>query len=185
MRHVSLSEIKSLKEYEYFREDIRPRMMEAKNLRRVHVGKYLTFLFENHETIWYQIQEMIRIEKTTEEEKIRHELQTYNELLGLPGELGCTLLIEIPDPAERDKLLSRWVDLPKSIYVETMDGSLISPVFDDRQMSERRISSVHYLRFPIGDRILKSVGSSHPDINVSMEFSTPQRIALAQDTMAK
>ena len=79
--------------------------MQAKDARRVHVGRHLTFLFENHETIRYQVQEMTRAERMVKEADIRHEIDTYNELLGQGGDLGCTLLIEIDDPAERaDKL---------------------------------------------------------------------------------
>ena len=68
---------------------IRPAILEAKAPRRVHVGGALTFLFENTDTIRYQVQEMVRAERMTREPDIRHELETYNELLGGQGELGA------------------------------------------------------------------------------------------------
>ena len=83
------------------REGIRASAMAAKALRRVHLGEHLTFLFENRETIRYQVLEMVRVEQMVRESDIRHELDTYNAVLGGAGELGCTLLIEIPDEQER------------------------------------------------------------------------------------
>ncbi|MDP6944539.1 MAG: DUF3501 family protein, partial [Myxococcota bacterium] len=77
--------------YEETREATRDAVLEIKRQRRVHVGEYLTFLFENVETMRYQVQEMMRIEHIVREADIRHEIDTYNEVLGGPGELGCTL----------------------------------------------------------------------------------------------
>jgi len=185
MRFVSEQEIQSLNEYEKNRDIVRPKILQAKSLRRVHLGEYLTFLFENHDTIWYQVQEILRIEKNIDPTHVRHELDTYNELIGQPGELGCTLLIEITDSNERDRLLKEWNDLPGSLYLETIDGKRIPAQFDERQVGDRRISSVHYLRFQIGDKVLKSVGCDHPDIKLSYQFSNEQILALTQDLMAK
>ncbi len=62
------------------------------------MGPHLTFLFENHDTIRYQVLEMVRTERMVKDADIRHEVDTYNELLGARGELGATLLIELDDP---------------------------------------------------------------------------------------
>ena len=83
--------------------------MEAKDRRRIQAGGVLTFLFENTATIRYQVQEMVRAERMTREADIAHELATYNELLGGKGELGVSLLIEIPYSAERDRKLREWI----------------------------------------------------------------------------
>jgi hypothetical protein len=87
--------------YEERRDAIRRQVFAVKALRRVHVAGVLTFLFENADTVRYQVQEMMRAERIVKEGDIAHELATYNELLGGPGELGATLLIEIEDPVER------------------------------------------------------------------------------------
>ena len=97
--------------------------MKAKGERRVHVGRYLTFLFENRDTIRYQVQEMMRAERMVREADIPHEIETYNELLGAGGDLGCTLLIEIDDPAERAEKLGRWLGLPQRLYAKLEDGT--------------------------------------------------------------
>ena len=106
MKKVSREEVRKAAEYAAFREPFRRSVFEQKDKRRVHVGSYLTFVFENHDTVLYQIQEMIRAENISNESDILHEMTTYNELLGEKGELGCTLLIEIDDAAKRAELLS-------------------------------------------------------------------------------
>src|ERR1043166_6519548 len=117
MKPVERSEIVDYLTYEDQRSAFRAEVMRAKASRRVHVGEHLTLLFENHTTIRYQIQEMIRAERIVRESDILHEIDTYNELLGDEGELGCTLLIEIPDPEVRGQMLHEWWDLPERVYL--------------------------------------------------------------------
>src|SRR5262245_3415147 len=98
MRKVKRSDVLDYKTYNDGREAFRARILDEKAKRRVHVGEHLTFLFESTDTILYQVQEMMRLEQTVRESEIQHEIDTYNQLLGDAGELGCTLLIEIDDP---------------------------------------------------------------------------------------
>jgi hypothetical protein len=93
MDTVQRSEIIDYQSYEDVRPEFQKKVMMEKSRRRVHVGEWFTFLFENALTVRYQIQEMMRVEKIVREKDILHELQTYNSLLGASGELGCTLLI--------------------------------------------------------------------------------------------
>ncbi|HET9943452.1 MAG TPA: DUF3501 family protein [Terriglobia bacterium] len=183
MKKVTREEVRKAPEYAAVRDDFRRAVLEQKDKRRIHVGSYLTFLFENHDTVLYQIQEMIRAENITKEPEIRHEMETYNELLGERGELGCTLLIEIDDPARRAELLARWKDLPGSVYVETQNGVRIPAEFDPRQVGEGRISSVHYLKFRIGDQVPRKVGCSHPEVAAEAVLTPEQTAALCQDLM--
>ncbi|MEN9809477.1 MAG: hypothetical protein RLZZ488_1044 [Pseudomonadota bacterium] len=185
MRKVSRNEIVSVAEYEKLRTDFRAKILQIKECRRIHVGEHLTFLFENKETVRYQIQEMIRAEGMKEENQIAHEIETYNELLGEQGELGCTLLIEIDDPQRRSELLSRWLNLPEHLYVKTADGAMVRPVIDERQIGESRISSVHYLRFKLADKVPAAVGCSHADINTEVSLSKLQTSELCKDLMAR
>lgn len=185
MRRVERKDIVSISEYEKNRTAVREKILKIKQIRRVHVGQYLTFLFENFETIKYQIQEMIRAEHMLDEQQINHELATYNELLGEQGELGCTLLIEIDDSAQRAELLAKWLDLPQSLYLRTADGQLIPPLIDDRQVGEQRISSVHYLRFRLGDKVPAAVGCRHGDLNHETLFTPEQTLELCKDALAR
>ena len=95
MKRVTRQEIKDYVTYEEQRDKLRKKIMKIKDLRRINVGGVLSFLFENTDTGRYQIQEMIRVERIVKETDIQHEINTYNELLGDSGELGCTLLIII------------------------------------------------------------------------------------------
>src|SRR5262245_36223443 len=143
MKKVSRDEVRTVARYMAVRDEFRRAVLAQKDVRRIHVGAHLTFLFENHATVLYQIQEMIRTENLTRATDIQHEIDTYNELLGDRGELGCTLLIEIDDPAKRAELLSRWKGLPETLYLETQNGTRVPAEFDARQVGEHRISAVH------------------------------------------
>src|SRR5690606_7249561 len=97
MRKVRREEVLPLAEYEAVRDEFRRKILAQKADRRIHLGPVLTFLFENHDTVLYQVQEMLRAEGIDAEPHIQHEIDTYNELLGERGDLGCTLLVEIDD----------------------------------------------------------------------------------------
>ena len=181
MQPVERASILDYVTYEEQRERIRARVLEEKALRRVHAGGVLTFLFENTETVRYQIQEMVRVERMVKEESIRHEIETYNELLGGPGELGCTLLIEIDDPEVRAVKLRAWMELPWHLYVKLEDGSKAYARFDERQVGEERVSSVHYLKFDTRGRTPVAVGCDLPDCECETALSAAQRAALARD----
>lgn len=182
--HVERREILDYVTYEEQRAELRAQAMAAKALRRVIVGAPLTFLFENHETIRYQILEMVRTERIVREADIVHELETYNELIGGPGELGCTLLVGIEDPAERDRLLVRWIDLPRHLYVITEGGAEVRATWDPRQVGDGRLSSVQYLKFPVAGRVPVAVGVDHPELTVRVELRPETRAALAADLAA-
>lgn len=181
MKAVQLSEILDLATYEKRRPEIRARVLEAKRLRRVHVGDVLTFLFENSETVRYQVQEMARAERLFREDELRHELETYNELLGKRGELGCALLIEIEDPRERDRRLREWRALPEHLYARTASGRKVRATYDPRQIGEERLSSVQYLRFDTEGEVPVAIGSDLPVLFVEAELTGEQRAALAAD----
>ncbi len=181
MRRVRREEIMDPATYERSRQEIRAGMLEAKRVRRVHVCGALTLLFENTATIRYQIQEMVRAEKMTRDEDVRHELETYNELLGGPGELGATLLIELPDPAERDVKLRAWLDLPRHLYLALEDGTHVRPSFDARQVGADRLSSVQYLKFDVRGRTPVAAGSDLPQLVGETPLTPEQRDALAAD----
>ncbi len=180
-RPVRREEIMDLAAYERSRGEVRAAIIEAKRVRRVHVAGVLTFLFENTATMRYQVQEMVRAERMTKEEDIRHELETYNELLGGSGELGCSLLIEVPDPAERDRHLRDWIDLPPHVYVKLEDGTRAWARFDPRQVGTDRLSSVQYLKFAVGGRVPVAVGSALPALTAETPLDPEQRAALAAD----
>jgi hypothetical protein len=186
MKRVERSEVVDYVTYEERRGAVRDSAMKAKAARRVHVGPHLTFLFENHETIHYQVQEMMRAERMVKEADIVHEIETYNELLGGPGEVGATLLVELDSPAARAEKLTKWLALPKHLYVKRADGPKAYARFDARQVGDTRVSSVQYLKFEVGKQAPLAVGCDHPDPELKHEttLSADQRAALQADLEA-
>ena len=181
MRKVSREEIVDYQTYGDRREETRTAVMAIKRPRRIHVGEVLTFLFENADTIRYQIQEILRAERIARESDILAEIDTYNSMLGEDGELGCCLLIEIDDKQEREERLRLWVDLPQHLYLRCADGTRIRPIVGSGQADEGKISSVQYLKFPVGERIPVAVGSDLPALTVETVLDSEQQQALLAD----
>lgn len=184
MQPVGRDEIVDYATYEDRREALRREVLAAKAVRRVHLGEYFTLLFENRLTVRYQIQEMMRVERIVREADIQHEIDTYNELLGGPGELAATLLIEIEDPAVRAVKLREWWALPEHLYLALEDGTRIPARFDPRQRGEDRVSSVQYLVFDVKGRVPVAAGVDLPGLAREIPLTPAQRQALADDLAA-
>lgn len=182
MKKVERNEIVDFVTWTKRRAEQQPAIFAAKKQRRVHVGDELTFLFENADTVRYQIQEMMRVEQIVEEAAIVHEIETYNELLGdQEGQLGATLLIEIDSPEARRRRLADLLGLPERLYLRFADRIRAYALFDPRQVGEGRLSSVQYLKFDTGGRVPVAVGADHPSLRVEQDLSAEQRRALAED----
>ena len=183
MRPVVREEILDFMTYTDRRDALRPAILEAKRVRRVGIGPHLMILFENHQTIWYQIQEMMRVERIVRERDILHEINTYNELIGTNGDLGACLLIGINDPEERARKLTEWMGLLSTVYLELADGTRVAPVWDERQVGDDRLSSVQYLKFPVGGKTPVAAGCSFADpvVNFRVEIAGETHAALAAD----
>ncbi|MDR3669298.1 MAG: DUF3501 family protein [Holophaga sp.] len=181
MAFVEREDILDFVAYSERRDAIRASAMAAKDLRRVHLGDQLTFLFENRETIRYQVLEMVRAEQMVKEADIRHELDTYNAVLGGPGELGCTLLIEITDEQERAVLLRRWRRLPEHIFLVCEGGTRIRARFDESQMSDDKLSSVQFLRFELGGHLPAGLACDLPERVLETALDGATREALQAD----
>jgi len=181
MRPVSREEILDYMTYNEQRATLRAAVLELKKPRRIHVGEYLTLLFENTDTMRYQIQEMTRIERIVKEADIQHEIDTYNAVLGAPGELGATLMIEIDDPELRDVLLREWLDLPKHLYVRVEDGTTVYCTYDHKQVGDDRVSAVQYIKFDTDGRNPIAIGSDLEALTVEHTLSESQKEALKAD----
>ena len=181
--HVKRSEIFDYQTYEEHRGDTKSKIFEIKKHRRVHLGENLTFLFENHETIKYQIQEIMRVEKIVKESAILEELNTYNSFLGNSGELACVLLIEIEEESDRKPLLENWMGMEKCIYILDEVGNKIFAEHDPTQVGDRRLSAVQYLKFVIKEPPI-AIGCTFDELAGETELTKEQRNALAEDLSA-
>jgi hypothetical protein len=191
VKPIRIEEILSLADYERVRPRLRPLFIHEKNHRRLAVGSHLTFLFENAQTVWYQVQEMIRTEQLRTAESIAHELETYNELLPSAEALSATLLIEYESAPERDAALRRLVGLERNLHLVLGDRRS-SVEFDRRQMDTERLSAVQFVRLPMAgvtreqflelaaqDRI--AIEADHPSLAARASVGAALAAALAED----
>ena len=190
MKPITPLEVLPVTTYDRVRPLLRPLCIAEKARRRLAVGPHLTLMFENRQTVWYQIQEILRTERIFEDPAINAEVETYNELIPRPGELFATLLIEYADPAERDAELARLVGLERHLWM-VLDGSRAGARFDERQMSPDQISAVQFIAFPLGadaSRFGELAGAGkvavevdHPHLSVRAPIEGPLAAALTDD----
>ena len=145
MRPIQRDEVLPIGEYETLRERFRSRIIEEKRPRRVPVGEHISVVFENRDSVLYQIQEMVRTERITSEHAILHEIETYNDLIPGEGQLSLTLFVEIPDKAVRDRMLVDLAGLEDSIAIE-VDGARFRATGRREGAVEGRTTAVHYLK---------------------------------------
>lgn len=152
MKLLEPSEILNLVAYEKVREARRRAIIELKRRRRVQVGRYLTFVFENRETVWFQIQEMVRAERIVDEGKITEEVEVYNGLLPRAGELAATMMIEITETAAIKLVLDKLLGIDTRDYVRlTVGPHVVVGDFESGHSDEERgkLSAVHFVRFKL------------------------------------
>ena len=152
MKLLETTEILNLVEYEKIRDVRRREIIELKRPRRVQVGRYLTFVFENRDTVWFQIQEMVRAERLVDEAKIAEELGVYNALLPRAGELSATMLIEIEESSQIKAVLDKLLGIDTRDYVRmTIGPHVVVGDFESGHSDEERgkLSAVHFVRFAV------------------------------------
>jgi Protein of unknown function (DUF3501) len=152
MRPLTIAEILNLYDYEKVREARRRAVIALKRERRVSVGRYLSFVFENHETVWFQIQEMVRAERIVDEARIAEEVEVYNSLLPRPGELAATMFIEIGEAAQIKPVLDTLLGIDVGGHVRLEVGPHVIPgVFEAGHSDEElgKLSAVHFVRFAL------------------------------------
>jgi len=149
-RKIAAPDLLPLKEYEQQRKALKQNLIPMKKLRRVEVGPFATFYFENYTTMWLQVMEMLRIEKGGDEQ-IPGELAAYNPLIPQGSELIATLMLEIEDGNRRNTVLLGLGGIEETVFVE-IGGETIKATptdYDDRTTADGKTSSVHWLRFAL------------------------------------
>lgn len=151
MEKISIGNLRNLHEYELARPEFRRRIIEAKARRRVSVGPLVTLVFENRDTVLFQIQEMLRAERIVEPSKVQDEIDVYNSLLPEAGEIAATLFIEVTEESRVKPVLDSFIgmDEGRSLWME-IDGERYFAAFEAGHGREDKISAVHYIRFPLG-----------------------------------
>lgn len=189
MRGVLRDEVLDLVAYERIREAFLAKTIALKRPRRIGVGDRLTFIFENRDTVLFQVQEMLRAERAVKEEKILDELAVYNELVPGANELSATLMIEIPELKRIRNELDRLIGIDEHVFIDVA-GESVRATFDSKQFESDRISAVQYVRFPLGPalackfcdpKLPARLRVEHPNYRESTELTGESRASLAAD----
>jgi len=178
MPRITRDSLLSLEAYARERKDFRARVIAHKRHRSVHLGEHVTLLFEDELTIRYQIQEMLRIEKTFEEAGIEDELDAYNPLVPDGTNFKATMLIEYEDADERRQALARLKGVEDRVWVEVEGCGRVYAIADEDlpRENEQKTSSVHFLRFELAPEMIAAlkygvalgVGIDHPACTVAV-----------------
>ncbi len=174
----------TLEAYAKARAGIRERVLAHKKRRTVAVGPSVTLVFEDETTIRYQIQEMLRIEKTFEEEGIRDELAAYGPLVPDGTNLKATMMIEYADPAERARELARLIGIEDRVFLQVGDREPVYAIADEDldRSNATKTSAVHFLRFELPQDAIAafrrgtpvSIGIDHPNYRTGTIRMAPE-----------
>jgi len=171
----------SLEEYAEQRSNIRKNVMDVKRNREVNLGEHIRLLFENHQTVQYQIQEMLRIEKIFEATGIQEELDVYNPLIPDGSNLKATMMIEYTDVVERKKSLFNLIGIEKSVYIQIGNHQNVYAICNEdlERETDKKTSSVHFMRFEFdqamiadfckGTDVKIGVSHAHYDCEIILE----------------
>lgn len=191
MKKIEQSEILGLGAYEEVRDRFRARVIALKRDRRISVGDRVTLVFENRDTLLFQIQEMLRAERITTEPAVQAELDVYNPLMPDAGDLSATLFVEITDSARIREDLHGLVGIDEHVAL-VIGGREVPARFEPGRSTEERLASVQYIRFPVGaaaraellDPATKvTLQIDHPRFSHRVELPTATRRSLADDLL--
>jgi hypothetical protein len=148
VKPIERAEVLPIGEYEAVRGPFRARVLAAKQARYLALGPHMTVLFENRDSALLQVQEMLRTERITSEAAIRHEIETYNELVPGDHELSTTIFIEYGEKEERDRMLTALVGVEGRFYF-AVDGERQPGTPDPRGTDPTRTMAVQYVKVPL------------------------------------
>ena len=172
MNKITQQDMLSHTDYEEQRASIRQKIITLKKRRRIAVGDLVTLIFENRETILFQIQEMVRTERIFAPEKIQEEIDVYNALLPEAEELSATLFIEITDSDRIQELLDSFQEIDRSDTLAMCVGDQeVYAEFEAGHSKEDKISAVHFVRFKTHAAFCELL--RNPEIPATMRISHP------------
>ena len=191
MKKIALDDILGFAAYEKVRQQFRDDIIDKKKRRRLAVGDKISIVFENRDTVIFQIQEMLRAERIADLDKIREEIEVYNELIPSPGELSATLFIEIEDQAHLREDLLKFLGIDESVYFRVGAHS-IQGRFEEGRSKEDKISAVQYVRFSFDTQAREAfrrgepaeIVIDHPNYKARAVIASDAQRSLAEDLAA-
>lgn len=192
MAQLSRDSLWTLEHYSRIRNQFRQEVIAHKKTRQVALGDHITLFFEDEKTIRYQIQEMLRIEKTFEEAGIQDELDAYNPLIPDGRNFKCTMMIEYPDPEIRKVELARLKGVEDRVWIQVEGREKVYAIADEdlERENDEKTSSVHFMRFELDEDMASALkygvglamGVDHPNYNVVVDPVSPEtRASLVKD----
>jgi uncharacterized protein DUF3501 len=185
---IGLKDVLNFFEYEKVRAAVRERVIELKRVRRVTVGSHLSFVFENRDTVLFQIQEMCRVERITDDARIQDELDVYNALLPGPRELSATLFIEITEKEQIQPVLDRFmgIDIGPTVWMQVGKEFAVPGDFEAGHSDEEKgkLSAVHFVRFAFPPEAVRAFAGS-PVFLVVDHRTERGRVELSAETKAQ
>jgi hypothetical protein len=187
---IRFEEVQNLYEYEKIRDTFRREIIALKECRRVAIGDRLSFVFENRQTVLFQIQEMIRAERIVVGDRVQDEIDVYNELIPGPGELSATMMIEIEDKSQIKPELDRFmgIDSGDHVWLQIGQGYTLPGRFEEGRSKEDKIAVVHFVRFALPEtarhafaREQVAIVVDHPNYRARTELRDDVRGALLED----
>jgi hypothetical protein len=178
MPRITRDSLMPLETYARERVEFRARVIAHKKNRKVELGAHVALAFEDELTIRYQIQEMLRIERVFEEDGIRSELEAYNPLVPDGRNFKATMMIEYPDPAERQRMLARLKGIEDRVWIRVEGCERVYAVADEdlERENDEKTSAVHFLRFELAEPMAQAlkrggdlaIGVDHPEYHAEI-----------------
>ncbi len=168
IRPVTLDDVVGLDRYAAERDAIRARTIALKKNRRVGVGDCVTFVFENHDTVFFQVQEMLRAEQITDLDAVREELEVYNGALPAAGQLSATMLIEITDSDDIEARLNELIGIDECVSLRVGEHRIAGD-FEPGRSREDRLSAVQYVRFSLPPAAVAIFATERENVELAID----------------
>lgn len=180
--YLTPADLLSLEDYAEAREEFRQRAMIIRKQRRLLLGEHFCLHFENRLTVQYQVQEMLRTERTFERAGIEDELAVYNPLISHGSSLRCTLFIEYGDAEERQRELQRMANIEHGFWLQVEGCDKAQAIADEdlERSEDGKTSAVHFMRFEIGEQGRKQLLAGavlYAGVDYGDGFGIPQTAA--------
>jgi hypothetical protein len=176
MKPLAQTDLLSYEAYERSRDTFRARIIELKQRRRLSVGDKITLVFENRDTIQFQIQEMIRAERIVEPHKVQVELDVYNAVLPGDGELSATLFIEITESDRIERDLDAFQGIDRGQTVALLSGSSVTyGSFEGGHSKEDKISAVHFVKFCPSSEWMRELAQDGVSVSIRIDHPAYRR----------
>ncbi len=184
MKKITRDELLDLTGYEKVRQQVREQIIATKKLRRLPVGDIVTLVFENRETVLFQIQEMIRAERIVDEARILEEMEIYNQLIPDDGELSATMFLEIPDAQGLRQWLPRLVHIEHHVALEIGDR-IVRGIAEEGRSTAETTSTVHYLKFRLDRDDQRAFREGQAEVAVTVDHPSYRAKALLPDALRR